>query len=89
MLILGASYDVTEVTGLTLKQNTVIRVSRWLVLCISLVFGGKYMEFRIIFSHQYNISINTFEVDLPSNSLHNVLRWSYMSNKIAATCNKI
>jgi hypothetical protein len=54
----------TEVTGggggSTLKQNTVIRVSRLFILCISLVFGGKYMEFRIIFSctplqhkHQY------------------------------------
>jgi hypothetical protein len=51
--------------GSTLKQNTVIRVSRLFVLCISLVFGGKYMEFHIIFSLQYSISINTFEVDPP------------------------
>ena len=29
------------------------------------------MEFRIIFSLQYSMSINTFEVDLPSDSLHN------------------
>jgi hypothetical protein len=57
--------------GSTLKQNTVIRVSRLFVLCISLVFGGKYMEFRIIFSLQY--SINTFEVDPPSDSLHNAV----------------
>ena len=41
------SYDVTEVTGVggggvaTVKQNTVIRVSRLFVLCISLVFGGN------------------------------------------------
>jgi hypothetical protein len=28
------------------------------------------MEFRIIFSLQYSISINTFEVDPPSDSLH-------------------
>jgi hypothetical protein len=27
------------------------------------VFGGKYTEFCIIFSLQYSISINTFEVD--------------------------
>ena len=54
------SYDVTKVTGDQFKQNTVIRVSRLFVLCISLVFGGKYMEFRTIFSlhavqnkHQY------------------------------------
>ena len=48
------------------SQNTVIRVSRLFVLCISLVFGGKYKEFRIIFSLQYSISINTFEIDPPS-----------------------
>ena len=55
------SYNVTKVTGgggSTLKQNTVIRVSRLFVLCISLVFGGKYMEFRIIFSLQYSINVN-------------------------------
>jgi hypothetical protein len=51
------SYDVTKVTGgSTLKQNTVIRVSRLFILCISFVFGGKYVEFRIIFSLQYSIS---------------------------------
>ena len=34
----------------------------------------QYMEFRIIiFSLQYSISINTFEVDPPSDSLHNAL----------------
>jgi hypothetical protein len=59
--------------GSTLKQNTVIRVSRLLVLCITLVFGDKYMEFRIIFSLQYSMSINTFEVDPPSDSLHNAV----------------
>ena len=59
--------------GSTLKQNTVIRVSRLFVLCISLVFGGKYVEFRIIFSLQYSISIDTFEVDPPSDSLHNAV----------------
>jgi hypothetical protein len=59
--------------GSTLKQNTVIRVSRLFVLCISLVFGGKYMKFRIIFSLQYSISINIFEVDPPSDSLHNAV----------------
>jgi hypothetical protein len=38
------------------------------------VFGGKYMEFRIIFSLQYSIRrINTFEVDPPSDSLHNAV----------------
>ena len=31
------------------------------------------MEFRIIFSLQYSISINTFEVDSPSDSLHNAV----------------
>jgi hypothetical protein len=59
--------------GSTLKQNIVIRVSRLLVLCISLVFGDKYMEFRTIFSLQYSISINTFEVDPPSDSLHDAV----------------
>jgi hypothetical protein len=59
--------------GATLKQNTVIRVSRLFVLCVSLVFGGKYVEFRIIISLQYSISINTFEVDPPSDSLHNAV----------------
>jgi hypothetical protein len=54
-------------------QNTVIRVSRLFVLCINLAFGGKYMEFRIIFSLQHIISINTFEVDPRSNSLHNAV----------------
>jgi hypothetical protein len=49
----------------TLKQNTVIRVSWLLVLFIILVFGGKYMEFRNIFSLQYSININTFEVVTP------------------------
>ena len=42
------SYDVTEVTGggvETVKQNTVIRVSRLFVLCISLVFGGNTWNF--------------------------------------------
>ena len=43
------SYDVTEVTGgegvATVKQNTVIRVSRLFVLCISLVFGGNTWNF--------------------------------------------
>ena len=37
------------------------------------MFGGKYMEFRIIFSLQYSISINTFEIDPPSDSLHYAL----------------
>jgi hypothetical protein len=31
------------------------------------------MEFRIIFSLHYSININTFEVDPPSDSLHNAL----------------
>ena len=31
------------------------------------------MEFRVIFSLQYSISINTFEVDPRSDSLHNAL----------------
>jgi hypothetical protein len=31
------------------------------------------MEFHIIFSLQYSISINTCEVDPPSDSLHNAL----------------
>jgi hypothetical protein len=57
----------------SLKQNTVIRVSRLFVLCICLVFGGKYMEFRIIFLLQYSININTFEVDPPSDSLYNAV----------------
>ena len=48
-------------------------MSRLFVLCISLIFGDKYMEFRIIFSLQYSISINTFEVDPPSDSLHNAV----------------
>ena len=40
------SYDVTEVTGgATVKQNTVIRVSRLFVLCISLMFGGNTWNF--------------------------------------------
>jgi hypothetical protein len=56
--------------GSTLKQNTVTRVSRLFVLCISLVFGGKYVAFCIIFSLQYSINIDTFEVDPPSDSLH-------------------
>jgi hypothetical protein len=55
------------------KQNTDIRVSRLFVLCISLAFGGKYMELRIIFSLQHRISINKFEVDPPSYSLHNAV----------------
>jgi hypothetical protein len=37
------------------------------------MFGGKYMEFRIIFALQYSISINTFEVDTPSDSLYNAV----------------
>ena len=41
-------------------QNTVIRVRRLFVLSISLVFGGKHIEFRIIFSLPYSISVNTF-----------------------------
>ena len=40
---------------------------------IGLLFGGKYMEFRIIFLLQYSISINTFEVHPPSDSLHNAV----------------
>jgi hypothetical protein len=59
--------------GATLKQNTVIRASRLFVLCINLVFGGKYMEFRIFFSFQNSISIRTFEVDHQSDSLHNAV----------------
>ena len=40
------SYDITEVTGGgNVKQNTVIRVSRLFVLCISLVFGGNTWNF--------------------------------------------
>jgi hypothetical protein len=31
------------------------------------------MEFRIIFSLQYSISINIFEVDPPSDSLYNAV----------------
>jgi methyl coenzyme M reductase subunit C len=72
-LFLGFIWRHKSDGGSTLKQNTVIRVSRLFVLCISLVFGGKYMEFRIIFSLQYSISINTFEVDPPSDSLHNAV----------------
>ena len=48
-------------------------VSRLFFLCISLVFDGKYMEFCIIFSFEYSISINTFEVAPPSDSLHNAI----------------
>jgi hypothetical protein len=71
--ILGFHMTSQKWRGSTLKQNTVIRVSRLLVLCISLVFGGKYVEFRIIFSLQYSMSINTFEVDPPSDSLHSAV----------------
>jgi hypothetical protein len=70
------SYDVTEVTGGGggLKHNIVIRVNRLFVLCISFVFGGKHLKFRIIFSLQYSIGINTFEViDPPSDSLYNAI----------------
>ena len=51
--VFSVSYDVTKVMGgggggQLLKQNTVnIRVSRLFILCISLVLGGKYMEFCI------------------------------------------
>jgi hypothetical protein len=73
-LFLGFIWRHKSDGGSTLKQNTVIRVSRSFVLCISLVFGGKYMEYRIISSLQYSISImNTFEVDPPSDSLHNAV----------------
>jgi hypothetical protein len=48
-------------------------VSQLFVLCISLVFGGKYVESRIIFSLQYSISIDTFEVDPLSDLLHNAV----------------
>jgi hypothetical protein len=44
-----------------------------IAVCISLLFGGKYMEFRIIFSLQSSISINTFEFDRPSDSLYNAV----------------
>jgi hypothetical protein len=70
MYILGFHMTSQKWQGSTLKQNT---VSQLFVLCISLVFGGKYMEFCTIFSLQYSISINTFEVDPPSDSLHNVV----------------
>jgi hypothetical protein len=58
--------------GFNSKTN---RVSRLFVLCICLVFGGKCMKFRIIFSLQNSININTFEVDRDplSDSLHNTL----------------
>ena len=57
------------------KSNgpSLISVSQLFVLCIGLVFGGKYMEFQFIFSLQYSIDINTFEVDPPSDSLHNAV----------------
>jgi hypothetical protein len=73
ILFLGFIWRHKSDGGSTLKQNTVIKVSRLFVLCISLVFGGKYMEFRIIFSLQNSININTFEVDPPSDSLHNAV----------------
>jgi hypothetical protein len=58
--------------GSTLKQNTVIRESRLFVICISLVFGGKYMWNFLSFSHSC-ISMNTFEVDPPSDSLQDAV----------------
>jgi hypothetical protein len=47
------------------------------------MFGGKYMEFCVIFSLQYSISINTFEVDPPSDSPHNAIvkpknKWMFL-----------
>ena len=72
-VLLGLIWRHKSDGGSTLKQNTVIRVSILFVLCINLVFGGKYMEFRIIFPLQYSISISTFEVDPVSDSLHNAI----------------
>jgi hypothetical protein len=65
------------------------------VLCISLVFGGKYMEFRIIFSLQYSISIDTFEVHPPSDSLDNAVVKPKIYNMIvyntvfSGSCSKV
>ena len=42
-----------------------------LMVCVALVFGSKSMQFHIICSFYYSMSINTSEVDPHSDSLHN------------------
>jgi hypothetical protein len=64
------------VMGSQLQNKT--QLSEWddclfYVLALCLLLWWQYMEFRIIFSLQYSISIDTCEVDLPSDSLHNAL----------------
>ena len=39
-------------------------------VCVGLVFRSKYVQFPIICSLQYNININTVEVDPHSDLLH-------------------
>ena len=41
------------------------------MVCVGLMFGNKNMQFHIICSLYYSISINASEVDPPSDSLHN------------------
>ena len=40
-------------------------------VCVSFVFGNKYVKLRVICSLQYSININTVEVDPHSDLLHN------------------
>ena len=39
-------------------------------VCVGLVFRSKYAQFLIIWSLQYSININTFEVDPHLDLLH-------------------
>ena len=40
-------------------------------VCVDLMFDSKYVQICIICSVQYSINMNTVEVDLHSDSLHN------------------
>ena len=63
--------------GSILNGDTVTRLNLMFMVCVGLMFGRKNMQFHIICSFYYSISINTTEVGAngivkPKNRQYNI-----------------
>ena len=63
------SRDIINFTGGQLQIDTLEGNN----VCVDLLFGSKYVQFRELCSLQYSIIINTFWVDSHSDLLQNAL----------------
>ena len=71
IVFLGFTWRHKFLWGSTLNRCTVIGGKQFFTVCVELVFGSKYMQFREISSLQYSIIIHTCWIDPHSDLLQN------------------